>query len=392
MRPPERPLRVVLAGRPYDLSDARYDGFVDRRRPLIGALLQRHEVGVAVLRPAHDHASVMDDLRERVVCDQPLVIPVENRRSRMAYLVRLIARRDSWASEQHELLASVARADPDVVVTLGPWLEDVYSPLFARYPTVHLFEEDLTRMHEIAPQSARARAFRRLNTFVKARGLSQPRAAVVISEAELAGVRRRYPAARPVTLPYVMPSGAWPLADTPSGGDVVLVVGTLKEERHAVGLAEALQALVGKRPPDLRVRLISGAGLHPSLRPYLDLEWVEAAGHVDELRPHYRAARMVLVPAKRATGMKTTILQGWVSGCPVVAYAGSAATLATHAHAMLVAEDGAGIARHIAAAWDDAALRERLVRSGREVMATSFDAERVVDAFLGLVADTAARG
>jgi glycosyltransferase involved in cell wall biosynthesis len=382
-------LGVMVIGRPYDLSAATYDGFVTRHIHLVRAVCERHDVKVALLRQPEDTATVADELHSRVVSDERIPRLPADRSHRLRRTFAIIKGREPWARHVTRTVAAIGENDPDVIITLGPWLNDEYAAIFGRWPAIHLFEEDLTRMHELASQSLQGRVFRSFEIWGRGRARSQPRAVVVIGEGELVAARRRFPRAVSLCLPYTLPSADWPLAMSPSSGPVVLVVGTLTQERHAEGLAPILADLAVSRPPELRVRLVSGRGLHSSLEPYLELPWVEKREVEGELWREYRAARLALVPAPRATGVKTTILQAWASGCPVVAYAGSAATVARFKEALLEGSEAGAVARQIVRAWEQTDLRAELVRRALAVMATEFDEARVRARFLELVATVA---
>jgi glycosyltransferase involved in cell wall biosynthesis len=381
-------LRVLVVGRPYDLSDTEYDGLVLRQRMLVSALLGAHDVSIQTLRPYGDTHTLAPSLRRFVCSELTVERPRPGRTGRVGHLVRLAVHRDHtpWT---HSVLAGARSAAPHVVVTLGPWLDDEYAILFRNFRSVHLFEEDVRRMPEIASQSPQGRALCALETWVRKATLPQPSVAIAISAAELPAVRRRFPKARAEVLPLTLPAGKWPLAASASSGDILLVVGALTEPRNAEGLREVLAELAVSRPPGLRVRLASGSGLHTMLEPYLALPWVITAAPPADLRPLYRSARLALVPAKRATGIKTTILQAWSAGCPVVTYAGSAATLRPHSDALLSAGDARDLADLVRRAWSGTELRAELAARGRSVIAEHFDGARHVGRFLAVVAETA---
>jgi glycosyltransferase involved in cell wall biosynthesis len=365
--------RVLVAGRPFDLSDARYDGFVARHRSIISLLAETHEVLFLLLRPVADGAEVSGRYAARVVGDVAIPPPPGSRRERVQQLRHDLRSRAPATWETAVLNAAVA-AQPHAVVTLGPWLNYEYRSLFRRFPTLHLFEEDLMRMPDLAPQSFQGRLSRRIELFARRVKATQPDVVIAIGAAEVKAARHYFPRSRALFVPYTLDPHEWTLASTRSEGDAVVVVGELTNARNSDGLDEVLVELASRDRPDIKVRLVSGAGLHPNLQRHLRQPWVEHLPTVDDVRPLYRAARIALVPATRATGLKTTILQAWATGCPVVASNASAQTVGSgFSDALLAAGDAAGVVDQIVRLWDDKAARERLAQRGLAVMRAHFD-------------------
>jgi glycosyltransferase involved in cell wall biosynthesis len=382
--------RVLVAARPYDLSEAETDGFVIRHRALLEALSGYFDLAVLGLRPPHDDAVVAVGLgHDR--CDE-IAIPAQSNarwdRSKAALRSVITARPAPW---EHEIARIAAETRPAVVVTLGPWLDVEYRMLFRKVPTIHLFEEDLTRMADLAPQSRRGRLFRRAEIFGHGRSSAQPRVAVVINELESAAARRRYPRARIVVLPYTLPSPHWPLADSPSQGVGVIVAGNLAQERNSEGLVQILDEVTRRGLGHaLRFRLASRAGLHPSLERFLMFDWVEHDANPGELYERYRDAAVALVPATRVTGTKSTVLQAWAAGCPVVCFPASARTLGESGRdAVLCATSPSEVVTALLGAINDEQLRSHLVDAGFDQLKTRFDADTHTQRFIDLVTELA---
>lgn len=355
---------VLVAARPYDLSEARYDAFVTRHARLADALASRYDVSMVGLRVPPDNAEVARHFSAFPYYEVAVPKPPPNRLERLRRAARDVRGRplDCW---EEELAAVAERVRPRVVVTIGPWLEAEYRVLFDGYPTVHFFEEDVMRMRELAPQSPQARLLRRTEIAARRRA-TRPTATVVISGGERRAARIRFAGTSIIELPYSLNPEEWPVQETPSTGDHLLVVGRLTQPRNAEGLKDVLHHLrttmLDKPVP---VRLISADGLHPMLHPFIRLPWVEHAASDVDLWEAYRGARVVLVPARRATGLKTTVLQAWAAGCPVVCFPASAATLgATAAPALRVGRHAAEVVDHVTALWASEKERSRLADAG----------------------------
>lgn len=330
-------------------------------------------------------------LKSIVVGTVPVDVAVRSQQSRRRRVQAALGlTRPSPQTWQQQAEDIIRAWDPDVLVTVGPWWHEEFRPLFGVRPTVHLWEEDLSRMAELAPQSRRARALRRVETFAASRAVPQPAAVVVISEREAAGATRRFPRADIVHLPFTLAADEWPTSPSVSEGDHVAVLSVLSEARNAEGLAAVLARLVEAGRQDVPFRLYSDRGLHPVLQPFLRLPWIQYVDPAPDPLEIYRGARVAFVPARRVTGLKTTILQGWSCGCPVVSYASAAETVGPTFHdAVASGEDDERVAARLVQVWDDAGTRRELVVRGRRALRDGFDDKHVHHEFVALLRGTA---
>jgi hypothetical protein len=108
-------------------------------------------------------------------------------------------------------------------------------------------------------------------------------------------------------------------------------------------------------------------------------------GDGGDLYARYRSSRLALVPADRETGIKTTILQGWATGCPVVAHAASAATVAERRHALRFGDSPATIVDEVISVFDDQSVRLRLAAAGQAAVAGHADTAGQLDLFRSIV-------
>jgi glycosyltransferase involved in cell wall biosynthesis len=380
------PTRVLVVARPFDLSDARFDGFVTRHRAMVRALASRFDVKVLTLRPGHDDAAVAPELAALLAGDVPLPDPDLSRLGRLRQAVPW-ARDPVTRRTEDAVAVAAASVRPDVVVTVGPWLEAEYRPLFSRYPTLHLFEEDLTVMEEIAPQSRQARLLRQTLTFIEGHSSPSPRVAVHISPVERDATRRHFPRATPLYLPFTLPCEEWPVEAGCSQGESLLAVGNFSQARNADGLAAVLDEMARRLQDPPRVTIASDAGLHECLAPAMVLPWVDHPVAAGDLLARYRRAWAALVPALRMSGQKTTILQAWTMGCPVVCTEAAARTVDGHG-AVLAGGDAAGVVDQIIELQRRPERRGALAEAGRERIRTVFDPrhndDRLLDAVAGL--------
>jgi len=204
---------------------------------------------------------------------------------------------------------------------------------------------------------------------------AQPSIVVAMNSHEQHRAARWFPRGEPVTIPLTLDPEQWGDPRRRPTGPWVLAVGNFAEPRNAEGLAEVV-AEVERRGLGLTIaiRVVSGPGLHPLLEPW------HRGGHLaydpaDADRPLpslYAEAWAALVPATRATGQKTTILQAWACRCPVVASEAAARTVDA-VGAAAVGADPAELVVSLERLRTDHGELERLAEAGRCALATRFD-------------------
>jgi glycosyltransferase involved in cell wall biosynthesis len=310
---------VCVVCRPRDVSGTVSDALGRRHSDLIASLAERFDVRlVVVAQPGERDAFAEPDDGG---AGATVVVIDPERPGRWLRALDSISdlvrprRRDA-----ERLITDAANvSDDEVAVVLGPWLDDLYSDLVGRHRSILVAEEDLRRQADLWPQGPRARALTRLERRASRRRGLRPEIVVTISEQERRFARGRFPAADHVVVPYTLPSVPWTRFSNRAAGEGVLVVGDLTHARNADGLVEVLAEV----PPssDLTFRAVSARGLDRRLARYVEcgrLRVDEGFVDDDELVDRYRCSKAVLVPAVRSTGFKTTVLQGWITGCPVV--------------------------------------------------------------------------
>src|SRR5690606_10830842 len=107
---------------------------------------------------------------------------------------------------------------------------------------------------------------------------------------------------------------------------------------------------------------------HPSVR---------LRGFVEDLTAEIQKAHLFLVPIRPKAGARTRLLTAAAHGGCIAAH--EAARLGSpelkHGENVLLAPDGAGLAREILLAWGDTALRNRLGASARRAYMEHFSPE-----------------
>jgi hypothetical protein len=301
--------------------------------------------------------------------------------------------RDRDVDPEQKAIDAAARSHaPNAIVTVGPWLNRAYRPLHAMRPSVHLFEEDLSQMIELAPQSRQARALRRVEIFLASRSHRQPNTVCYIARSEEQAARRRYPHAKAVYLPYTLDQHRWPTALSPVAGTGAIVVGTMSQLRNAEGLA-ALCSLVADRSehPLWGTRVLSDSGLHSCLDPFVASGMLVPTNGAD-LVAGYRAAALAIVPAQRLSGLKTTVLQAWTMGCPVVGYTASAHSVGADQSCMRFGKTPLELLDQLDELFDSPSERHALAMGGFARLRSSYNDDRNRTTFLSVVRHAASAG
>jgi glycosyltransferase involved in cell wall biosynthesis len=382
---------VLVAARPFDLSDAPFDAFVERHGRMVELLCQHFTVSLLLLRQVTDRALIAPRWGHLPYSEVSISDTGSSRTQRLASAWRV--GRDRGLDTEHEAIHAAARLhDPDAIVTVGPWLNRVYRPLHAMRPSVHLFEEDLSQMIELAPQSRQARALRRVEIFLASRSRRQPSTVCYIARSEEQAARRRYPLAKAVYLPYTLDQHHWPTALSPVAGTGAIVVGNLSQLRNAEGLAD-LCSLVADRSehPLWGTRVLSDSGLHPCLEPFVASGLLVPTDGAD-LSAGYRAAALAIVPAQRLSGLKTTVLQAWTMGCPVVGYTASAHSVGADQSCMRFGRTALELLDHLDQLFASPSERHALAMSGFATLRKFYDDDRNRNTFLSVVRHAASTG
>lgn len=368
-------MRILIVARPHDLADRRYDGFASRHVDLVLHLSTAHDVALLLL--GHGATPLSDRLENTTVAARmPVPERMSTRLRRVVTAATMAAGRLPTVTDRR-IAEFLADSSFDVVVTIGPWLTHEVRAAFGPTPSVHLAEEDLSQMEEVAPQSIPARVLRLVEASLYALSPHQPSTVITISAPEASRARRRYPRSRVVVVPYFFPRDQASLrtesADEP--GEFVFVPGVLAEWRNAEGLASFLEAMSHESEP-LPVLLCSARGYHPALQPYLEEPWVAVWPGDRPLAECYDVARVVILPALRVTGTKTTLVEAWAAGRPV-ACSPAVSRASSSPSACAVASGGQALVAATRRLWNSPDERERLVGLG-------FDALCAHDRELGL--------
>ena len=145
-------------------------------------------------------------------------------------------------------------------------------------------------------------------------------------------------------------------------------------------LAEVINEAARRTDYPLRWAL-AGPYLPPALR---GLPGVVELGFVEDIRWCVSRSRVVALPTLVASGVKTTVLEAWALGRPVVATPSALRGLKCHPGIeALVGETAPELASLILGALDDAQLRITLGQAGRALVELNFDIQKNLAPFSG---------
>jgi glycosyltransferase involved in cell wall biosynthesis len=139
---------------------------------------------------------------------------------------------------------------------------------------------------------------------------------VVISDHEKEVLSREIPPERISVIPHGVDTDYFRPTAAEQDIDVALV-GRMSEERNYRSAVQFFMHARNNSPSDFRWAFV-GRRPHVSVES-LRSDSVLVTGFVPDTRPYYARSRVVVVPSTFGTGVKTTILEAWAMGKPVVA-------------------------------------------------------------------------
>jgi glycosyltransferase involved in cell wall biosynthesis len=238
-------------------------------------------------------------------------------------------------------------------------------------PVISILEEGLERrmVMQTASGSRRYRFAARTEA-VRARRLyrlvsRRARAIVAISDEEADWFRSADVASdRLVVLPHGVDTGYFSAPSDEGAVDIdVAVFGNMQEARQ---LTPALEVLEESRKRYANWKWAFVGNIDREIAKGLSDRGVIASGYVPDIRPYYERTRVVLVPARSDTGVKTTLLEAWAMKRPVVATPEGIRGLPAVPYGnVLVGRTPSELVEHCASALASSDLRQKLAVAGR---------------------------
>lgn len=309
------------------------------------------------------------------------------KRSAMAYPERLPA-----------LAEQVAASSPALVIFFLPFVAHLSLGLSLSLPRIYVLEEGLERSYSWVAPPMPAWKRRRMDSTEQGharrlyRGVAQTQGNVVaISEKEKQWFSRFIPADRICVLPLGIDCDFYrPAAADCAQEEIDVAVFGNMDHRRTYEPALELFSFIASHRPDLHRLKWAFIGSRPcAAMEALRSERVEVSGFVPDVRPYYERAKTVVVPSRHGGGVKTTLLQGWAMGCPVVATPFAVSGVpAVAGENVLAGESPAELADQIARLLASPVLRAQVGAAGRATVCAQRDVRVVADGFAQLCART----
>jgi polysaccharide biosynthesis protein PslH len=209
---------------------------------------------------------------------------------------------------------------------------------------------------------------------------------IALSETDAAALRRWLPRLRVVYVPSGINMEQRSPCFDPQAADEVLFVGSYQHPPNVEGalwLAREVWPLVRRGRPSARLTLAGRAP--PPLIQALAAPDIRVPGTLDDLRPCYAKASLVVAPIFWGSGVRIKILDALSYGMPLVTTAQAAEGIdLRHEQSALFAERPAEFAAAIVRLLEDATLRARLSAAGRAVVERDYDWDRIGERLVAL--------
>jgi glycosyltransferase involved in cell wall biosynthesis len=378
------------------------NGFSERLAWLLAALAQRSTLSVLVLRGPYPHVAVAGPASGYVeaslsavsvelldVGDNPLIDA--GARGRFRRLIHYLTPGPPVHCHPRDMRAvarRIATQSPDGVVIYRAHLAHAALALPPELPVVTVLEDAWNPFDPVDTTSTGATGLRAtLMARTEPRRESRLYRSVVdrsawttlISETEREKIATLVDTHKIGVVPHgVDPDrlGADRDTDDPDRDIDVLVVGVMTQARNAEPV-EAIWSAAKTMGVDTSRWAAVGLGAEELvLGPGIQ------RGPVDDLQPVYARARVVLVPASRGEGVKTTLLQAWAAGVATVAspfaVRGVDAGPGTN---IVLAEDPTSFVQRATELLNDPARRREVGAAGRVVAVRDHDLRRIAATF-----------
>jgi glycosyltransferase involved in cell wall biosynthesis/uncharacterized small protein (DUF1192 family) len=168
----------------------------------------------------------------------------------------------------------------------------------------------------------------------------------------------------------------------PEGRAGMLFLGGFQHEPNVdavLWFAREIWPLVRARAPEAEVCIV-GAEVPAEIEALGAEPGITVLGYVDNLRPIFDKARMMVAPLRYGAGMKGKVGQAMISGLPVVATTiGAEGMSAEDGRHLLIADDPQGFAAHVLALLENDTLWQMLQEEGHALIEATLS-ERAVSA------------
>ena len=285
-----------------------------------------------------------------------------------------------------KIRSTLTEINPDVIITILPYMPHLAKNLPTQYPSIFFAEEDFSRGWDTVAIRPNFLTLLRISLRRKIiqRSWPDPTTVVVISDAERKWASYAFKKSRITTLSLFIDDEYWCETGLPSADPIdIFALGDFNYARNAYGLLDFIKELQNIAPSQqIKVTLASKNGIHKILNG-LPKDQLDFRGFVEDPRPLYKAARICLVPSFSVSGAKNQILQSWATSCAVVAASPSAKSVGgLNKFDLLSALDSKTLAVYALEALNLPQLRDLLIANGTISYRERNSQPKVVSAFL----------
>jgi glycosyltransferase involved in cell wall biosynthesis len=158
-------------------------------------------------------------------------------------------------------------------------------------------------------------------------------------------------------------------------------------EAAVLQLAQRIMPLVWEERPNAKL-VIAGKDPSAAIRLLGRDPRITVTGFVDDLRPFFWSATVVVAPLVYGTGIQNKVLEAMACGVPVVASRAACEGIgAPHGHALLVGEDPRAIASQVLTLFRDSGRRAELAAAGRKYVQLHHDWQQLVQRLVDVYED-----
>lgn len=360
-------------------------GFTTRVYNLARQLSMRHQVTVLSYTAAHegdDVAGLADQMSVRAVERTP---PPPGMRKRLGQALTIASQRAYHCRAIHSSAMQDAIDDLcstetfDVIQLESSFLWAFRFPRNARLVIdEHNLEYELFQRMCEGERSLPRRVFNR-REYVRFRRFEEAcwrggDACVVTSDREIDAVRSCAPDTPVTVVPNAVDLEYFAPSNTPTEPHTVIFSGNLHYRPNldaARYFIDAIWPLVRGRYPDATLTLTGrsdGIDTRSLMSP-----GVELLGQVPDVRPHARAAAVVIAPIRIGGGTRLKVVEALAMGKALVSTAvGCEGVAVSDGEHLLIADDATEFASRIFDVFENPALADELGQAGRRLMETQY--------------------
>jgi glycosyltransferase involved in cell wall biosynthesis len=382
----------ILAITDVPLKPDYPNGFSGRYHHFLRTAASRWPIDLLVPRQADEAGWTIEDFLPPEISPRRLVLEEvnDNRLNRKGTLGRLhrfthyaFGRLPymSHPRRLHHLVDLVRTDQTSLVVIFLPYLAHLSLRLPASVPTVLVLEEGMEKAlnwstRQLPPrrrQFVMSTESKKVARLYRALG-SRPGSVVAISDEERTWFSQFMPYAHIETIEHGIDPQYFRPRDQPVEYDIAIFGNMAAGGANLEGALELFdRASEESLAPPVRHWAFIGGDPGSALLALRDHR-VTVTGYVGDVRPYYAGSRVVVVPARRGTGAKTTLLQAWAMAKPVVATRLAVTGLpARHGENVLIGDSPDEMLRHIESLIESDELRQRVASRGRETVVAERD-------------------